>query len=505
MLQNRVHGNTGIDHIARYLRDFLSNDTILTEFYFGNSDEELLNKIPTDCEIYGFSVFETNYILARRTAAQIKLKNPHAVIVFGGQFVTINFHEIVVDAVETDYLILGDGESPMFRLANFLRNNTEKMLGDRNIVSINDVNGKIANVELDVNRATSFDYYKNDSVENNRKKTHAIMTKSNTCQGACTFCCSRKGRVIYRSSENLLSEITYLADKFSVKDFWLTDDDIFDVESTQNRSRLKLFLEGLQAQHFNLGFSAFAKPRSICNPENLTLLKKMSQTGFHHIFLGLDAGNMDDLKLYNKRSTLEQGIKAVNILREVGIGVRFGMIFLNPYSTLKKMRDSYEYLLKLHSTNYFHYGGWRVQLLQGTKLLEKVRQDGLLNSDFSFLNNQSFQFAYTETKPIVEILDDLMPRLDAIRNQFNILRYKFYTAIHLDECAKNYENLLKTYADEEFYELQKFFYFLYVMNDYKYCRTHSKSFVSKMQERANRYEPIIKELKKIIFQAKIRK
>lgn len=161
--------------------------------------------------------------------------------------------------------------------------------------------------------------------------------------------------------------------------------------------------------------------------------------------------------------------------------------------------------MKLRSTNYFHYGGWRVQLLQGTKLLAKVQRDGLLNDDFSFLNNQSFRFACSETKPIVEILDDLMPRLDAIRNQFNIFRYEFWVAVHLDERTKKYENLLKECADEEFHELKEFFYRLYVTNDYEYCREQSATFVSKMQERTSRYAPIIKDLKKIIFQAKIRK
>ena len=75
----------------------------------------------------------------------------------------------------------------------------------------------------------------------------------------------------------------------------------------------------------------------------------------------------------------------------------------------------------------------------------------------------------------------------------------------MDERAKKYENLLKECADEEFHELKKFFYRLYVTNDYEYCREHSATFLNKMQERTNRYAPIIKDLEKIIFQAKIRK
>lgn len=505
MGDSRAHGNTGIDHIARYLRDALPTDEIETAFYFNRSTEDLKVEMPIGFDVYGFSIFEKNYVLAKEISGWLKRGNASAVTVFGGQFVTMNFKLLIDDAPDADYFVLGDGESPLLRLIEFCRGHAGKLIGDLNIATRGDVEGKRMNVELDVERPTSFDYYERDTRENNGFKVHALMSKSNICRGACTFCCSRKGRVSYRSSANVFDEIFYVSNGCGVKDFWITDDDIFDVDGEENRNRLNELLDRIDASGINIGFSAFAKPRSICNPDNAALLKKMSAVGCHHIFLGIDAGNDEDLKLYNKRSTLEQGFQAVNILREAGIGVRFGMIFLNPYSTLERMRNSYLYLLRLHSTNYFHFGGWRVQLLRGTRLFERVQRDGLLREDYSILNNQAFRFKHEEVEPTVAILDELMPQLDGIGSQFNVLRYRFYTAIHFDENAKRYEDFMIESGEREFQALKEYFQRLFVENDCEGCRRLMPKFVSDMRARAEEYAPIIKELKRMLRRAPLKK
>lgn len=89
-----------------------------------------------------------------------------------------------------------------------------------------------------------------------------------------------------------------------------------------------VLFEKIEQLNFNLAFSGFAKPKAICNPQNYEVLQKMNKIGFHHLFLGIDAGNEWDRKLYNKRATLEEGKRALQLLDDIGISPRYGMIFL---------------------------------------------------------------------------------------------------------------------------------------------------------------------------------
>ena len=73
----------------------------------------------------------------------------------------------------------------MLRIIHSYGNRT--IQNDENIAAMHDIEDKKENVEQDINRKASFDYYTQDTAEANMQKTHCMMTKSNVCTGACTF------------------------------------------------------------------------------------------------------------------------------------------------------------------------------------------------------------------------------------------------------------------------------------------------------------------------------
>lgn len=221
----------------------------------------------------------------------------------------------------------------------------------------------------------------------------------------------------------------------------------------------------------------------------------MNKIGFHHLFLGVDAGNEDDRILYNKQSSLLENIMAVETLRRIGISPRFGMIFINPYSTLERFRDSYRYLLKLKSSNFYHYGGLRAQLLNGTKLLDMVKSDGLLLSEYSFVNTQKYTFRDSHVIPIAEFLEnDLIPLADNVKNQFNTLKRKYEMVRHINFKAEKYKDIINYYEQKEFERIKKYFYHLYEENNLLYCKEHLNEFIENMIINSQIYRPIILEL-----------
>lgn len=498
------YGNTGLDYIARYIRD-RSNYNVKIKYYHHHEDlDKIIQDIDLDYDVYGFSVFQNNYTLFKKVSLYIKSTNKNAVIIFGGQFVSMNYQEMINDAPMVDYFVLGDGEAPVKRILDHHMISNDYMKGDKNIAGKGDYIEKQNNVEPDVNRQVDFDYYENDSSENNHLKTHCIMTKSNICTGACTFCCSRKGKVVYKDTKRIVGEIEILAKRYGVRKFFLCDDDIFDIDGAENRSRLNDLFDRLLALKLNLAFSGFAKAKSICNPLNYPMLEKMSSLGFHHLFVGVDAGNEADRKLYNKRASLDEGIRAVQLLNSVGISPRYGMIFMNPYSTLETLRDNYRYLLKLKSSNYYHYGGLKVELLKDTKLLGQVQRDGLLTENYSFMNVLGYKFLHQEIQPIADFLDDeFLPRIDNIKGQFNTLKRKYELVRHINSKAVQYAPLIQQYEKEEFEGIKNYFYFLYECNDILYCREHLEYYAENMEIRAQKHKPLINVLNEMFLETPI--
>ena len=58
------YGNTGLDYIARYIRD-RSNYNVKIKYYHHHEDlDKIIQDIDLDYDVYGFSVFQNNYTLS---------------------------------------------------------------------------------------------------------------------------------------------------------------------------------------------------------------------------------------------------------------------------------------------------------------------------------------------------------------------------------------------------------------------------------------------------------
>lgn len=502
IINSYKYGNTGVDSIVARLRKNGSNK-VLVRYYHNNESLEMIKEDLNNlgkCDVYGFSVFETNYLQFKYISEYVKQQNPSAVVAMGGQFVGMNYREILKETPYVDYCILGEGETPFERLIAFCSSDNEDIyIGDQNIASREDYNEKYCNVESEINRRVVFDYFENDSETKNSRKTYCMLTKSNVCTGNCSFCVSRKGKVVYKSPQDLRDQIVFMAKNYGVRKYFLCDDDIFDIDGDANRDRLLEFLDIIDKERLNIVFSGFSKAKAITNPLNFDLLARMNKVGFHHLFIGVDAGNETDRVLYNKRSSLDEGIQAIRILTDIGISPRYGMIFVNPFSSKATLRENYEYLVKLRSSNYYHYGGLKAQLLNGTRLLQKTEKAGLLKKDFSFLNTESYRFMNEDIEDIIRFLDEeFYPTIDTLKSQYNTLKRKYELVKHLNYAkTKKYEKQMSEYEQIEADCLIEYFYHLYEDGDIEYCHRKLDLFYKNMKGRSMVYKPIIKDLNEI--------
>jgi radical SAM superfamily enzyme YgiQ (UPF0313 family) len=68
------------------------------------------------------------------------------------------------------------------------------------------------------------------------------------------------------------------------------------------------------------------------------LFVEMRHAGLHMVYMGLESGTEEGLKTLHKQITVEQNIRAVEILKQIGVRFEFGFMLLDPSSTFESVR-----------------------------------------------------------------------------------------------------------------------------------------------------------------------
>ena len=114
-----------------------------------------------------------------------------------------------------------------------------------------------------------------------------------------------------------------------------------------------------------------------------------------------------------RNSVIQTAIFPIKENTVIVIVVIISAIFLQSCAKLNRLC----FVAGLNSPNYYHYGGLWVQLLNGTRLQKKARDDGLLTDDYSFMNTEGYSFLHPEVKEIANFMrKEFIPQADSITN-----------------------------------------------------------------------------------------
>ena len=154
------------------------------------------------------------------------------------------------------------------------------------------------------------------------------------CPYDCFFCGSRSvwGRTVrYRSVQNVVDEIKSLR-KMGVK--WIDFvDDTFTVNNKYVRELCNSLVQECAGVHWTCETRA-----DLIDEETVALMKR---AGCRRIALGMESGNNGILNHMRKRVTVEQGIRAADIVRKHGIRVRANFLVGTPWETEATLSDTF--------------------------------------------------------------------------------------------------------------------------------------------------------------------
>lgn len=492
------YSNVGVDQIAGYLRKKGFNVDI---YYYHKKliVDEVFDSLRIDYDFYGFSINSSNLEICIKLSEHIKRKNKNAYIMFGGGYPTRYYREVFEMCHDVDCIILGDGELPLENLLNNILFNNE-LTYNSNLVYPNQYDNKQPYCNTVIDYYPALDYFEKDVVSRNRRKEYCIQTKNNVCTGKCTFCTERKGPIVYKDISHIVKEIDTVFRRFGVRKFFFTDDNILDPNNNVAKSRINKLCDEIQKLGHNLVFKCYIKANSLHDtPEDNNLLKKMSETGFKTIFVGIEAGNQADLKLYNKLTTVEENYTILRLLKKYDVAPQIGFINFNPYSTLETIRQNYYFLVDIQMDNLFMYIYSYMRVYKYTAMYKKIIADNLAIPGESYVDDKSiYRFADPKVQKLFDFLKEYMlPRVRSLDFEFDWLYSFFLECKKINPKAEVYTKEFNKLKLLQLEKLKDFFHVLFVENNIDKAKGSVEEFLSFFEKLQPQFSNLHRNLLKL--------
>lgn len=353
--------------------------------------EELPERIQKSSpDIVGTGAMTPMFSDAVRLVTMAKKIDPHITTVVGGSHATFLYEDILQQVPDIDIIVRGEGEDTIVDVVNCLETNgnlkkvkgiayREKENGKENGNGSGKENrdGNITVTELrppvDVNSLPLPAYHllpmKNYHFE--FLEEFSTVLSSRGCPFSCTFCSEwdfwgKPWRP--RNPESVGEELEIVNKKYKRKSVWFGDD-CFNVDYHH--------IKGIcdQISERDLDVQWFYQGRLDYLIKHKDLLPLMRKTGNIMVQIGIESATNQELKSINKKITVDQVKKAVNLMRENDI-ICQGMMIIG---TFDDTVDSILHKIKFMKSLKVDFPIFTMFTpFPGSKVYEKARKEGLI-------------------------------------------------------------------------------------------------------------------------------
>ena len=365
----------GLLYLAQSLEDEGHKVKILDFF----SQKELVESL-TSTDVVGLSVNTPSFKIAAQVASMIKKTKPELPIIIGGPHCTFHPKQSLIDIPAADVSVQGEADFVIKDIARAL-------IGTKKLSEIPGVSYRVDNKiksgkppalirDLDSIPFPArhlVEHYNYGKVNNAYlyKPKFASMITSRGCPFRCRFCTLHA--VTYktyrqRSAKNVLKEIQEISKKY--KSLMMVDDNFLS-----DKKRIHKILDGLI--EMDLGLDIIV-PTTRVDSADRELYKKMKKAGVKFLGFGIESGNQDVLDFYNKKTTLHQIRKAVNLSREMNFVTLGSFILGAPIETKNHLEKTIQFARSLPLDISFFFP---LHYMYGSDLWKEAVQNGLINKE----------------------------------------------------------------------------------------------------------------------------
>ena len=276
--------------------------------------------LANDADIVGLTAMTPTVSTAISIAHHLKQASPGQTILLGGVHATLLPEETLTRAPGVDIIIRGEGEETIIELLRALER--KQPLDNVSGISYR-IDGKVISTAakpttVDMDSLPFLAYHLLPWQKyiphppHGRALPFAAIITSRGCPYHCAYCSKPIFGSKFRaqSPERVITEITYLKERFGVKEIAFYDD-VF----TLDKKRAIAIADGILKKGIKIFWTCEAR----VNLVDKELLRHIKQSGCYAIAYGIESASQEILDTLYKDITLEQVEEAVRISREVGL------------------------------------------------------------------------------------------------------------------------------------------------------------------------------------------
>lgn len=168
-------------------------------------------------------------------------------------------------------------------------------------------------------------------------KPCAILKTSYSCPHNCNYCFStllNGGKYLCRDPKNVVEEIK----EIHCDNIWIVDDTFY-----VNKNKLDEFINLIKKENINKNFSLYFRADFIAN--NPDYMKKLAEIGVKMCAVGLEVIDDEVLEKYNKKSSVNIILRALEILKESNITC-IGLLMIDIDADKSYFKKLYKFIKK---------------------------------------------------------------------------------------------------------------------------------------------------------------
>ncbi len=380
----------GLAHIGAFLRQH-DYSVLFKQCFASRAEEQFDSAAKVAADVYGFQLNMANYLPVKSVVERIKSRRPEAITIFGGPFLVSLSEDILRNEPLYDFIVIGEGEETVLELLQAIEGQ-ENDFSYINGLVWRDKSGTVVKNELRslIEDLDTLPFPARDFLENAQRdpKDNGLvesvrMVTSRGCIGRCSFCCVnfyskvQKGKIWRgRSPRNVVDELEYLSRTYKAKLFNFSDSS-FEDPGEQGKERSRQICEEIIRRGIPISAKIYLRCETMKSREDIELLKLYKKAGIDILVVGVESGSDYELRLYEKRATLDDNYRTATILKELDLFyVLIGFIMFGPNSTMETLKSNIEFLYKWGFADNLQAVSNTLMLIRDSKLYRILMEEG---------------------------------------------------------------------------------------------------------------------------------
>ena len=379
--------NLSLGYLGAYVRSRGYRAELIDAYLEDTSLESVVARlVAMEPRIIGVSVLQTETHSALKMVRLLRENGYDGHVTVGGHLPTFAAEILLTGSRDIDSAVIGEGEETLLQLCERLTQGDS--VRDIPGLAYRSAGGIVCNrstpscIELD---ELPFPARDNHDLAEAKGYVYSVASSRGCDWAGCAFCsihpfADSRHMPLWRgrSIRNVVEELLTLKPEDGQLRVNFTDENFLPDETGLERA--VAFAEEVHRAQLELDFLISARVSSV----EREVFSTLKNAGLSKVFLGVESGVDRLLKFYGKGQSAEQSLRAIRLLRSLGLTVFAGTIMFDPFSTFDEIVENYEFFglveQELGYFDMFRYSR-KLQAYLGTPLWHRMSRDGLLSGD----------------------------------------------------------------------------------------------------------------------------